>query len=504
MRSKTKLIVPKKDQVVAVEKFKGIPACLIGDEMGVGKTVTAIARDFQLREDHPLLAKAPTLIVCTKIGLDVWEWHLKRMGVMEGEILVIDPKNREKFVAALILLREDLFHKLGSEYTYYIMHYDAIRLLAPSLLARPHPIRWFHIIADEAHYIKNPKSMRTKNFKKILTHFKSAVTGTPADDKPADFWSLLHWLYPRDPRFRSMWRFQDKYLEWEEKVRHEWQTLPSGRKRMVGKTGYREITGVKNIDDLHRQIDPFYIRRTLLEVEPDMPERIPVEPPIMVDMTPAQRRAYDQMRKKSLARIQDTEGDDYIIIGAVAPSMHMRLQQMSLATLKAELDVEGADAPEFILSKPSPKLDALMEMLEDHEDEPFVVFTWFRGMADLIEAECRDKGISVVKIHGGVTSHRGELVRQFQDGEVRVFVGTIASVGESITLTRAHHAIFTDLSHNPNDNKQAERRLWRRTQKNAVRIYRIEARDSIDQVQWEKIQTKAQLLDAIENPGSYS
>jgi SNF2 family DNA or RNA helicase len=195
-------------------------------------------------------------------------------------------------------------------------------------------------------------------------------------------------------------------------------------------------------------------------------------------------------------------------------AVYTRLQQLALATIAAEYPAHGDDyiedrewedwdIPKIVLTKPSPKLDAVMNLITTHEDEPFVVFTQFRGMADLIEAECQAKGISVVKIHGGVTSHkkRTELVEAFQDGMARIFVGTIAAAGKTITLTRAHHAIFTDLSWNPNRNDQSAARLWRRTQKNAVRIYQIQARDSIDQVRLEKITSKAELINAIMNPG---
>jgi SNF2 family DNA or RNA helicase len=499
--SSNNLIIPKKDQLVAVQKFREKPAAFIGDEMGVGKTVTAIARDFRLREDYTL-APAPTLIVCEKIGLDVWLYHLKAMGVPRGEILVIDPKNRAPFEKALKTLREDLFHKAPPDYTYFILHYDVIRLL-PDLTATPHPITWFHIIADEFHYIKNPKSQRTKLFKRLKTRFKTGCTGTPADDKPTDMWSLLNWLYPR--QFSSYWRWYHKHVEYEEKERHEWVTTPGGGKKMIGTTGYHEVTGVKNVEQLHREIEPFYIRRMLLEVEPDMPELIYVEPPIMVDMTAQQRRAYDQMKKKSIARIESMDGGQEVLIAGAVVAVITRLQQMSLATLKKVIDPEyGEDedeAPVIVLDKPSPKLDAVMNMLINHEDEPFVVFTQFRGMADLIEAECKAKEISVVKIHGGVTSHRGELVERFQSGKARVFVGTIAAAGKTITLTRAHHVIFTDLSWNPHRNGQAVARLWRRTQRNAVRVYRIETRNSIDQIRLEKIQTKAELVEALNNPG---
>jgi len=511
------LIKPASDQLFAVEKFREVSSAFIGDSMGVGKTVTAIERDFRIRQDHPEAKNGPTLIVSEKIGLDVWDFHLKAMGVPEADILVIDPKNRATFELALGELREDLFRRRVPEYSYYIMHYDAIRLMKASLFATPHPIRWMHIIADEFHLIKNPKAIRTKLFKRIKSDWKTGCTGTPADDKPDDIWSLLNWLYPR--QFSSYWRWFHEYVDSEEAVRHDHYIDPATGERKVKLTGYTITTGVKNTRKLHKVLEPFYIRRLLTDVVDDMPEKIHVQPPIMVDMAPKQRRQYEQMKKKAMTRIGDVEDGQFVLMSPDVMTLSLRLQQMALATLEPVWDVgdedydESADEseawidwdlPRIVLSKPAPKLDAVMNLITTHEDEPFIVFTHFRGMADLVEEECRANGITVVKIHGGVTSNRTELVKCFQSGRARIFVGTIAAAGKTITLDRAHHVIFTDRSWNPHRNGQAEDRAWRRTQRNAVRIYSIQTRDTIDQIQIEKIKTKAELADAIANPGKYA
>jgi SNF2 family DNA or RNA helicase len=504
------LIKAAPDQLEAVEKFRKITGAFIGDSMGVGKTVTAIERDTQLRLDNPELGNGPTLIVSEKIGLDVWLYHLKAMGIPRSEILVIDPKNRAEFEKELDDLREDLFRKRIPYYFFYIVHYDAIRLIQGTLLKTPHPIVWFHIIADEFHMIKSPKSQRTKAFKKIRCRFKTGLTGNPADNKPEDIWSLLHWLYPG--KYRSSWRFWNHYLEFEEKFRREWVYNPVTRRKELKLTGYREVVGVQNMDELHQEIEPFYIRRLLTDVVRDMPDKIPVQPPITVDMTPRQRRMYDQMKKRSMARIGDMDSGEFILMAPAVVAVIQRLQQIALGTLEPRWEAEEGVAdedvdwehPQITIAKPSPKLDALMELITHHEEESFIVFTWFRGMADLVEEECKAQGISVVKMHGGVTSHRTELVERFQSGKARIFVGTIATAGKTITLDRAHHVIFTDRSWNPNRNVQAEDRAWRRNQKWPVRIYSIETRDSIDQIRWEKIQSKAEMVDAIANPGKYS
>jgi SNF2 family DNA or RNA helicase len=497
---------PFYDQQVAIDKFRGVSACLIGDAMGTGKTITAIGRDFQIREDDPECRVGPTLIISEKIGLSVWLYHLKAMGVPEDAILVVDPTDRRPFVGTLRRLQKVQGGKgvnkvRGGVPRYYIMHWDILKAVeeinekSPSGKPR---IEWLHVIADEVQLAKNRKAIRTVELKRIVTRYKTGLSGTPADDKPWDIWSILHWLYPH--KFRSYWKFFENYVEYK---------VAPGR-------GYRIPTGLKNIDELHRIMRPFYIRRTLREVAPDMPEKIHVQPPIIVPMGKQQRREYDSMKERAIALIgaqRNGEGGFQLLAPAVVAVL-TRLQQMALATLSPEWDVKDDDYaydefdvewdfPKIVLSKPSPKLDAVMNLITTHEDEPFVVFTQFKGMADLVEEECQRLKIPVVKITGDVTSaiKRTQMVADFQEGKARVFVGTIAAAGKTITLTRANHCIFVDLSWRPTANEQAEDRLWRRTQKNTVRIYHIQSKDSIDQVRLERINQKADMISALLNPG---
>lgn len=375
--------------------------------------------------------------------------------------------------------------------------------------------------------------------KKILCINKTGLSGTPADDKPQDLWSVLHWLYPKV--FTSYWRFFERYVQYVQS-NQVWEynqhvkrggTIESFVPSKPGE-GYRVPIGVKNISELHRTISSFYIRRTLLDVAPNMPQKIHVLPPTVVKMGKRQRREYEAMRDKAIAliggagagasgsgsgrgRSRSSEGGFQLLAPAVIAVL-TRLQQMSLATLTPEWDVSDSeftddddefgiewDMPKIVLSKPSPKLDACMNIIETHAEESFVVFTQFRGMADLVEEECQSKGISVVKIHGGVGMKKGdptrtELVQKFQDGQARVFVGTIAAAGKTITLTRASHAIFLDLSWNPSKVEQAEDRLWRRTQDRTVFIHRIDSEDSIDQVRVERITKKGDWIKQLLNP----
>lgn len=518
---------PLPDQQVAIEKFRGVRARLVGDSMGVGKTVTGIGLDFAMRKDDPSVKDMPTLIICEKIGIDVWDYHLKAMGVPPSEILLIDPANRSEFENALTLLQGFQAKRIKTRprIRYYVMHWDVLKSVEQvnekGTNGKP-KLTWGHVIADEVHLAKNRKALRTIELKRIATEYKTGLSGTPADDKPWDIWSILHWLYPK--KYRSYWRFYENhvlYVASGELPRYNRWVKAGGdfdsyrAKFPSAGGGYRVAVGVKNIPELHREIRPFYIRRTLREVAPDMPEKIHVQPPIVVKMGRQQRKEYEQMRDKAIALIgasRDGAGGFQLLAPAVIAVL-TRLQQMSLATLAPEWELADDDfvgdedemnwdMPKIVLAKPSPKLDAVMNLITTHEEEPFVVFTQFRGMADLVEEECQRLKIPVVKIHGGITSKdvRTQLVDDFQQGKARVFVGTIAAAGKTITLTRANIVIFTDRSWNPSKNEQAEDRLWRRTQRNTVRVYDILAEDSIDQIRLERINQKADWIAALLDP----
>ena len=461
---------------------------------GVGKTVTAIGRDFRIRDGGE---EGATLIVCEKNGLNVWAWHLRAMGVEDEAVFVMDTTKRGEAI--------DEFNFLSANqgrFLYYVVTWDQLPKLGP-LYERAGAkgtgrvlIEFLHVIADEVHLAKNRDTQRTKSLKAVKTVWKTGLSGTWVDNKPEDGWSILHWLYPRD--YASRWKFLDRYVEIEEGERFDPVKMRS--------TGYRKLGAPKNLGEFRKRIEPFYIRRTLEQINPDMPEKVHVNPPIYVDLPPSMRRSYKQMQKKSLAEVGD---QGYILVSGSHVAVRMRLQQMALATLDIESSVDEdwayadaeSDSPRIVLTKPSPKLDACMNMIELHPEESFVVWTHFRGMADLVEVECRSKGIPVSKITGETpVPERGKATEDFQSGRSRVFVGTIAAAGKGITLTAGHIALFLDRSENPNANKQAEDRIWRRTQNQKCLIYDFVARDTIDEVRLASIERKGRWTESMMRP----
>jgi SNF2 family DNA or RNA helicase len=501
------MINPGKHQLEVVEKFVGLDYNLIGDSMGVGKTLSAILLDRAERKSHKwsyVLSDEHfrTLIVCTKGGLSVWKWHLEDQGVPSDRILVIDPSNRDYFDSEL--------NAGALNYDYYIMHYHALPLLTffDKVQLGRNALVWNHIIADEAHLIKNRKAERTKILKRQKAKKKTAVSGTPADDKPLDIWSVLNWL--DRSKYSSYWRFYNTYIKYIEEWNHNTNT------------GYRKVVGTKNMDQYHREIHPFYIRRTLPEVRGSMPPKTHFR--IWVDLSDRQLADYQQMYEFQTAEL-GVNDEELTVLWQIA--VYQRLQQMTLGTvidldwsaykrfwdrheftLEEDLPKAQPKGPKLVLGDPSPKMDAVMEKIEEALDagESIVVLSQYIQAVKMMEARCKKAKVPISLYHGGMTSQkrRDASVADFQSRTTRVFLGTIAAAGTSITLTAARTLLFTDRHWNPSVNRQAEDRIWRFDSQDPVQIIDIAARETVDDEKLAAILLKGKRVDAlVEVPDKY-
>jgi hypothetical protein len=352
--------------------------------MGLGKTIEALVIDFKLRKAtfKKGIPRRKTLIVAPLSVHEHWERHI-RMIWPTAKIYTIDRKNRPAFVAAL-----------KRDYNFFIVHYEGTRLrdLQPAL----RKVAWFHIICDEVHRIKSRKAQQTRAIKSLNSQYRFGLSGTPADNKPQDLWSILNWLYPK--RYSSYWRFVNEYCRFETMCREcGGKSLTEGgpaiHVKNCSKIGqqFKKIVGVKEetIPYLLKEMEPFYIRRLKTDVRKDLPGKYYTEH--FCSLTPRQRKAYNQMRKHMLAWVGEHE--DQELSAAVIVAQLIRLQQFALAsasieykqkfkwteqwnnkTSRTEKVKESVTVPVLLLEDPSAKLDALEEMVDDNPQEQFVLF----------------------------------------------------------------------------------------------------------------------------------
>lgn len=457
-------------QLEDVERLVGQRAVLIGNEMGTGKTYEAIALDLLRRWDwfngsdlgpdlkHTAAQRATpkTLIIAPLSVIGSWDDHYEELAP-QLKRSVVDPKARAQFLKDL----------KDPSVEIYICHWDVLRIIQEELRA----VQFLHIIADEAHRAKNRKAQQTRALKSLRGTYRTALTGTPVMNQPQDLWSILNWLHPF--QWRSYWKFYERYVDYE--IQYPQQ--------------FRKVVGPKNEGELKTLMAPFFARRRKMDVLKDLPPKYYTT--IWVDLEPKQRRAYDQMKKEMIAWLEHQDQTKPLIAPVVIAQL-IRLQQLAAAYVDIDYDEEGSHAS---LSEPSSKLTALMEMINDNPGEPIVIYSQFKQLIRLLEHRLQKSGLGYVRITGDDSeTERRNAIRTFQAGGADYFLGTIGAGSEGITLTRASTVVFLDRDWTPARNAQAEDRLHRIGQEEAVQVIDIMARDTVDLGRRQKLELKKEWI----------
>ena len=230
--------------------------CLIGDEMGVGKTIQAIG--------YAAINHArPAVVVCPANVKYNWQKEIKKW--LPAETVQVIDSSKTEMVAA----------------EFYIITYDLlIKRLQDILRIRPQLT-----IIDEAHYIKNSKAQRTIATMTVARHCPRviALSGTAIASRPKEFFNVLNLLRPDE--FNSEWNFKQSYCD----------PFHNG-------FGWN-FDGASNTKELNERTRDVCIRRLKSEVLPDLPPRTRQFLPIQ--LTPEQRRTYDIAQDEWEQRINE-------------------------------------------------------------------------------------------------------------------------------------------------------------------------------------------------------
>lgn len=408
---------------------------LVLSEMGTGKTPTALA----VSELGSWEGK--TLIVCPRTLQLEWARQILDWCGFEASVA------RKSCYRRLETLFSDFIG--GKDSPYFIINYESFATKRHLDVLKHYPFGL--VVLDEAHKLKNPDTKRTKGMFEFLSARPDVkvlpMTGSPIVNNPMDLLTLLRIVRPKDYNIRGIkWAFLDNYCRYER-----------------GRYGVK-VYGSKNLDLLRKQTASFTIRRTKKEVLPYLPEKYYRK--VVVEMPEEQRGLYDQMKNEMMILLDN--GEPLYAPGVLAALT--RLRQLSI-----DPRLLGAD-------KPSAKTEFILDFLEEDGGKT-VVFSCFESYVRILSKSLSEMGIKHVTITGGkALEERAAAVKQFQEDEdTQVVLGTVQTMGEGLTLTAASNCIFSDRWWSPAVNSQAEDRLHRIGQKNAVQIVIPMCERSIDQ-----------------------
>ena len=423
-------------QVEGVAFLLGRRRAILADDMGLGKTRQSIV---SLRHFAPT---GPYLVVCPASVKRNWA---REIALVEPDppVLVIEGSAPVAPTARWVIVNYDILGR----------HAETLQRVA-----------WAALVFDEAHYLKNHTSARSKLARELTTRAGAnnplvvqLLTGTPLTSRPRDLFVLLQLV--GHPLGRSFLAFAKRYCA-AEKGEYGW------------KTG-----GASNIDELTVQLHGVMLRRSkddVLALPPKLRTWLPVEVPAGTGS-----RAI----KKVFALLSGrTDGT-----AVTPPSFDARKRGKLLAFI-----VEARQA--LAIAKTSATIDFVRGAVE--QDEKVVVFSCFD---DPIQKLTKEFGRAAVVVTGKTPGEkRQELVDRFQQkDDVRIFIANIIAGGTGLNLTAATQVVFNDLDWVPTNHWQAEDRAYRIGQTRTVNVTYFVARNTIDDFVQAVLETKAALVNAI-------
>ncbi|MER8622875.1 DEAD/DEAH box helicase [Mesorhizobium sp. M1143] len=401
---------------------------LLADEMGLGKTLQIISA---VRDPGTGSALQDVLVVAPGSLLENWKRELA------------------KFAPDLAVLKHHGSLRTGrpaelSGYNVVITSYDTV-IRDLSLLKS---IAWSVMIADEAQNIKNPDALRTRCLKEIPRAVGLAMTGTPVENRLTDLWSIMDFAVPG-------------YLGDIGSFRKAYDDTPEGAAI------------------LEPVISPLMLRRRVVDVATDLPERIDI--PEAIELTESEASEYERIR----AEIVEKYGAAATLVSLT--SLRQYCAHPSL--LDSEEDLATVEFSKF---------QRLLEILTEisASGEKAIVFTSYNGMADRIAHSVRDQlRVEAYTLDGRLEiDARQPLIDHFSRMEgAAVLVLNPKAGGSGLNITAANHVIHYNLEWNPALEDQASARAHRRGQTRPVTVRRMFCAGTVEDVVNARVERKRQI-----------
>lgn len=410
--------------------------------------LTATLRDYQRRGVDWLCAWRDAglgALLADDMGLGK---TLQALCAVRGRTLVIAPTSvlenwAEEIARFRPALRCDVYHgsgrRLDPEADVTLTTYALLRLDLDTLAA----VDWDSLVLDESQSIKNADSQAARAAFRLRGRFRVALTGTPVENRLAELWSQLHFTNPGLLGDRRA--FEERY----------------GRPIAEGDIG----AAVR----LRQRIAPFVLRRAKAEVAPELPPRTDLV--LHAELSESERALYDALRATTRKEVLEKLTSGAPIFQALEALLRLRQAACHPAL------VPGQQA------ETSAKIELLLEALQESvaEGHKALVFSQWTSLLDRIEPHLKSADIAFARLDGS-TRKRGELVARFQsDDGPPVLLVSLRAGGVGLNLTAADSVFIMDPWWNPAVEDQAADRAHRIGQDRPVFVYRLVARDTVEE-----------------------
>ncbi len=417
---------------------------ILADEMGLGKSVQMIS--FLLANR----GRGTSLVVCPSSLVYNWVAEFQKFAPQMDVVPVVGTAPERARI------RREPGHEV------LVTSYDLLRRDIEAYA----PMDFWCEVLDEAQYIKNHETLSARAVKAVTARHRFALTGTPIENRLSELWSIFDYLMPGllggYDRFRE--RYEDPILAGDADCANR----------------------------LRAAIGPFVLRRLKRDVLSDLPDKL--EQVVYAQLSGEQRQLYnahEQALRLSLASQSDqefTRGKLQVLAEL------MRLRQLCC---DPRLVYDGYDGP-------SAKLDTIFSLVERVVDAQakVLVFSQFTSYLDLIAQRLDASGIAHFVLTGSTPKRRRiQLVDAFNQDDTPVFLISLKAGGTGLNLTGASVVVHADPWWNAAAQNQATDRAHRIGQTREVTVYKVIARDTVEDRILALQEAKSELANQVVGEG---
>lgn len=467
-----------------IEKLETNHFVLNADDVGLGKTFQTIVTLKHYIENKGM---KKILIICKKTIKEQWLEEIRKFTDLDKTFYMDYTKETKK-------KRLKTYEEMGKHDRWILItNYHSFLNDTPYFKK----LNAEFVIIDEVHSIKCRTGVLNNNIQSVCKgKYVIFLTGTPIMSKPEDMFGIVQ--IASDDYFGKWNEFVDKHL-------------------VIADTGYGPaIVGAKNMDILREKIQNCIIRRTINEVDIEIPKTIIQNIQCKQDSSQAKvLKAIDEMRSDLMATKKE------IIDNKQLTDIEMQKLEKIEACLKGLISVEQAassDLKIFSYSnssfarhfcdnipasyKMSPKTERFLDIIEDiiQSDSKIIVFTKFRMVANMLKDRIKEIFNEDVLLYTGAENEdsRNDAKRDFWENSSRhVLIGTDA-MAEGVNLQCANYVLNYDLPDTAAIYIQRIGRIRRTSSKfNHVTVYNMLTENSKDINKMNNIENNYNVMGAF-------
>lgn len=418
---------------------------------GTGKTApTCVYIDFLWKSKavKTIWAMPKSLMEKNRDELLIWS------DLAPEEVVIVDgpPEKRKKLMA--------------SSAKCFIMGFDCFAKEWPFLIKLHPDIDCF--VGDEWHLgFKSDGSQRTQSLYRFMyrTKYLVAMTGTIIDGRLDTAYPLIQLCAPG----------------------HYMGGHPGFLTAHAITNSFGKVVDWRNMGRVRQSLGKFSVQHSFEEVYGPEAKVIVNE---RVQMTSAQRMAYNRFEATALLELEKTQID-----GSLPGANLIRCRQIMECP-----HILGAPLDRIHTTGKEDRLDI---HLEDHlrTSKPLIIFSAHIEQHDRIVKQCEKKGFRVGMIDGRVSAtQRARIDDDFKSGKIDIVVASAATAGVGFNWGHVDHIIFMSLDYMDSSFVQSYRRAIRGKRENPVLITVMEYENSVDQRVFEIVQKKSELAHKTGNP----